>query len=499
MLKTWRTSSTSNRTARKAAPQGLQQPLEHHRCRLRSQPPFKFPSLFLFSEPTIRFRSLSSSSPSNLMRKKAPLYLAIAARFRLNISQYAPRQDGLTSTPDSRPSPNATILAIKKDPSNEKPDSDMKEGEEGSVSNSATVAESTKEPNPPRNPDATVASVPFKPVNLCAPLVDPNYGGQSQQDEDEIVINASPIHSPIHSPRAHGGTDQEMVSASAQDSSSSDSDNRESRDKSKKVGLPAGRVTRSQVVRQRITAPAATSTRNPSPAYTTRREIDAHNGVVPPGRPDPNLNLTNPLIMPEGRNAGRILHAGSSAEERALVRSLDKSDQRAQYMAVSSFLFGTQDEKIQTPQLKEFQKRTGIPKTRNIYKTICHLMNPEVGWKKFFQIYVERDWTIESTKKHQNAKQFLYELAIQLSKTDLKQREEGLKNGSGKPTAMGAYWRNSCVAGHIPTIEELRAAAESAAAKMGYQAAGAAGGANAASMPASNPHARTRFQSGSRS
>ena len=33
------------------------------------------------------------------MRKKVPLYLAIAARFRLNISQYAPRQDGLTSTP----------------------------------------------------------------------------------------------------------------------------------------------------------------------------------------------------------------------------------------------------------------------------------------------------------------------------------------------------------------------------------------------------------------
>ena len=126
----------------------------------------------------------------------------------------------------------------------------------------------------------------------------------------------------------------------------------------------------------------------------------------------------------------------------AMARASDKADQRAKYEAIGEGLFGTTNIDHKTPQLKSFLERTGRDREpeKSVYKHVCHLMNGDVGWRKFVEAYVQKDWTIEPTKVFVEAKTLLFELAVQLSKTKQKQKEEGLRNGSDKLTAMGRFW-----------------------------------------------------------
>ena len=150
-----------------------------------------------------------------------------------------------------------------------------------------------------------------------------------------------------------------------------------------------------------------------------------------------------------------------------MARASDKADQRAKYESIGEGLFGTTNIDHKTPQLKSFLERTGRDKEpeKSVYKHVCHLMNQDVGWRKFVEAYVQKDWTIEPTKVFVEAKTLLFELAVQLSKTKQKQKEEGLRNGSDKLTAMGRFWHTACLSGMPPTRDQLLAAAEAAAAK----------------------------------
>ena len=202
------------------------------------------------------------------------------------------------------------------------------------------------------------------------------------------------------------------------------------------------------------------------PSTSTRQAIDDHNN--PPTRVD--LNLTDehpypPVTPPESGVFTASDQESSSSHVRALARS--EADQRKfdHYRHIGWAIFGTDDTRRPTERLEIFLKISGKPSNATMYDIVCHLMNRQVGWLRFYEAYMSRDWTLASNKEYQLNRQLLFDLACQVSKSKKRQRSEGLLNGAGQRTARGQYWVDSIQTGHCPSKEELDAVAESAAEK----------------------------------
>ena len=91
------------------------------------------------------------------------------------------------------------------------------------------------------------------------------------------------------------------------------------------------------------------------------------------------------------------------------------------------------------------------------------MMNEQTGWLRFYKAYWTRNWSVESYKAYQRARDKLFNLAVHMSMTKKRQRKEGLLNGSGQRTARGQFWIDTLRSGFVPTMEQLNAAAEAAA------------------------------------
>ena len=118
------------------------------------------------------------------------------------------------------------------------------------------------------------------------------------------------------------------------------------------------------------------------------------------------------------RNCTNFNPESDSAEHRAIARSTEDRMRREHFLLIGAAIFGTDDVERPTARLETFFRLSGVPDHQSMYTIVCHLMNPQTGWLRWYRAFKLRNWSVAPYKEYIRNRDRLFQLAVQMSKTN---------------------------------------------------------------------------------